>query len=148
MERRKRRIGATQWSSRRKLLLLLLLGLEQSLDWVLLKRLVLVMMEVLLLMVLLVVMEQVVVVVMLQRDTVIAQPVLGGLGHGLKRSYDACRPSLSLHQLLDGWAVLRLLMGDVPTIFSDRLPSNLRPVPSIRTRGHGDAPSLGVRASA
>lgn len=135
-----RRVGATQWSSRgegggggRKWL-----DLEKSLDWVRLKLLLMVV-------VLLMMMEQMVMVVMLQRHPVVTQPVLGGLGHGLKHSYDPSDPSLSLHELLDGWAVLRLvllllLMGsagtgqqtpNISTIYSDSLSTNRSPEPSI-----------------
>ena len=80
------------------------LELEKSLDWVLLKLLLLMMMVVV---VLLMMVEQMVMVVMLQWHPVVTQPVLGGLGQGLKSSSD---PSLSLHELLDGWAVLRLVL--------------------------------------
>lgn len=109
--------------------------MEKSLDWVWLKLLLRLMMVVVLLMM----MEQMVVVVMLQRHPVVAQPVLGGLGHGLKHSYDPSDPSLPLHELLDGRAVLRLvlllllLMGgdNISTILHDHLASNHSPEPSI-----------------
>ena len=82
-----------------------MLALEKSLDWVRLKLLLLMVMMVVLLMMMMVV-SMVMVVVMLQWHPVVAQPVLGGLRQGLKHPSD---PSLSLHELLDGWAVLRLL---------------------------------------
>lgn len=49
------------------------------------------------------------VVVMLQRHPVVTQPVLGGLGHGLKHPSHSPDTSLSLHELCDGWAVLLLV---------------------------------------
>lgn len=122
--------------------------MEKSLDWVQLELLLLMMMmmmEVMLLL-LLMMMEKMVMVVMLQRHPVVTQPVLGGLGHGLKHSYDATDPSLSLHELLDGWAVLRLVLllllmrgsgtrqqphNDISTIFPNHLPCNHSPMPSI-----------------
>lgn len=44
--------------------------------------------------------------VMLHESAVVTQPILRGLGHSLKYSYAATDASLSLHELLDGWAVL------------------------------------------
>lgn len=44
--------------------------------------------------------------VMLHRSPIVTQPILRGLGHSLKYSYAATDASLSLHELLDGWAVL------------------------------------------
>lgn len=76
--------------------------MEKSLDWVGLKLLLLV---VVMMMVLLMMMrEQMMMVVMLQWHPVVAQPVLRGLRQGLKH------PPLPLHELLDGWAVLRLVL--------------------------------------
>ncbi len=148
--RRRRRVGATWWSNRRegsrggrKGL-----GLEKSLDWVRLKLLLLMMM--MMKVVLLMMMEQMVMVVMLQRHAVVTESVLRGLGHSLKHSDGPADPSLSLHELLDGRAVLRLvllllllqlqLMGgrgtwqqahNISTIFHKCLSSNHFPQPSI-----------------
>lgn len=120
--------------------------MEKSLDRVSLKLLLLllvVMMKVVLLVMMMV--QVVMVVVMLQGHAVVTQPVLGGLGHGLEHSSDHPDSSLSLHEFLDGCAVLwlvllLLLLGgsgtwqqayNISTIFPDRLTSNHSPEPSI-----------------
>lgn len=115
--------------------------MEKSLDWV--KLLLLLLLVVVMMVMLLVMMvEHVVMVVMLQRHPVVTQPVLGGLGHGLEHPSDPRDPSLSLHELLDGWAVLGLVLlllleggsgtrqqgHNVTTIY---LSSNHSPEPSI-----------------
>lgn len=81
--------------------------MEKSFDWVWLKLLLLMMMMVVMW---LVMMEQMVMVVMLQRHPIVTQPVLGGFGQGLKHTPNPHNPSLSLHELLDGRAVLRLVL--------------------------------------
>ena len=84
------------------------LGEEESLDWVELKFLLLLMVMMMMMELLLLMMMRVnMVVVMLQWHPVVAEPVLGGLGHGLKHPHD---PSLPLHELLDGRAVLLLFL--------------------------------------
>lgn len=129
------RIGATQsgW-----------LGLEKSLDWVRLKLLLLLLLMVVVVL-LMMMMVQVMMVVMLQRHPVVTQPVLGGLGHSLKHTSNPSDASLSLHELLDGWAVLRLvllllllLLGgiwqqahNIYTITDNRLSSNHSPESSV-----------------
>lgn len=49
--------------------------------------------------------------VMLHGSPIVTQPILRGLGHSLKYSYAATGASLSLHELLDGWAVLLWLVS-------------------------------------
>lgn len=92
------------------------LDLEKSLDRVMFKLLLLMVM----MMVLLVMVKMMMVVVMLQGHPVVTQPVFRGLGHGLKNPSDPPSTSLSLHELLDGWAVLLLvlllLMGSSGTL--------------------------------
>lgn len=97
--------------------------MEKSLDWVGLKLLLLmVMMTVLLVMV-----KMMMVVVMLQGHPVVTQPVLRGLRHSLKYSSDPPGVSLYWHELLDGWAVLLLvlllLMGSSGTL--QHAPDNI-----------------------
>lgn len=48
--------------------------------------------------------------VMLHGSPIVTQPILRGLGHSLKYSYVATDASLSLHKLLDRWAVLLWLV--------------------------------------
>lgn len=81
------------------------LCLEKSLDWVRLKLLMVMMMVVLMLLLMMV--KVVMVVVMLQWHPVVTQPIFRGFRHGLKHPTN---PSLSLHELLDGRAVLRLAL--------------------------------------
>lgn len=104
--------------------------MKKSLDWVGLKLLLLMVMMVLLMMKLV---KMMMVVVVLQWHPIVAQPVLGGLRHSLKHP---SQPSLSLHELLDGWAVLRLILlllmsssgtrqqacNNIPPIFPDYSP--------------------------
>lgn len=47
---------------------------------------------------------------MLHGSPIVTQPILWGLGHSLKYSYATTDASLSLHELLDGWAVLLWLV--------------------------------------
>lgn len=66
-------------------------------------------MKLMLVMVVLLLMVVKMMVVMLQRHPVVTQPVLGGLGHGLKHPSHSPDTSLSLHELCDGRAVLLLV---------------------------------------
>lgn len=133
------------------------LCLEQSLDWIRLELLLLMMMLmsvlmmlmmgvmlmlVLMLLMLLVLMEKVVIVVMLQRHPVVTQPVLRGLGHGLEHCHRTPRSPLSLHELLDGWAVLRLALLQPPHHISAIFSSSRSLILSVRTPNRGDVPSL------
>lgn len=93
---------------------------------------------------------------MLHGSPVVTQPILRGLGHSLKDSYAATDASLSLHQLLYGWAVLlRLVLislmlsgtttlnqacNHVSTDFPERLCSSYGCLSSTR-RPHGSGVS-------
>lgn len=121
--------------------------MEKSLDWVSLKLLLLLVMMMKVVLLVMMMVQVVMVVVMLQGHAVVTQPVLGGLGHGLEHPSDHPDSSLSLHEFLDGCAVLwlvllllLLLLGgsgtwqqayNISTIFPDRLTSNHSPEPSI-----------------
>lgn len=141
------------------------LGLEKSHDWVSMELLLLLLLLQLLLMmkvVLLVMMmvQVVMMVVKLQRHPVVTQPVLGGLGQGLKTTSDHRDRSLSLHEFLDGRAVLgRMLLlltgasgtrqrapDGVPAVLPDCLSSNRSPRRRVWTADRGA--SLGGRAPA
>lgn len=78
------------------------------------------------------------VVVVLHGNPVVTQSVLRGLGHSLQYSHASADASLSLHELLEGWAgLLRLLLillmpsatgtwqghNHIPTNFPERLSS-------------------------
>lgn len=110
---RGRRVGATRWSGGSKGGWRRWLALEKSLDWVRLKLLLLLLKVVMMMLLVMMMVKMVKVVVMLQRYTVVTQPVFRGLGHSLKDPTDTTNTPLSLHQLCDGRAVLwlvRLLM--------------------------------------
>lgn len=93
---------------------------------------------------------------MLHGSPIVTQPILRGLGHSLKYSYAATDASLSLHQLLNGWAVLlRLVLispmlsgtgtlnqacNHVSTDFPERLCSSYGCLSSTR-RPHGSCVS-------
>lgn len=136
-----------------------MLCLEQSLDWIWLELLLLMMMLMSVLMMLmmgvmllrmllgmllmlLMLMKKVVMVVMLQRHPVVTKPVLRGLGNGLEHSHGAPCPPLSLHELLDGWAVLRLALLQPPHHISAIFSSSHSLILSIGTPNRGDVPSL------
>lgn len=84
--------------------------MKESLDWVRVKLLLLLLLllKVMMMMVVMVLIRvRMVMMVVLQWHSIVTEPVLRGLRQSLEGT---STHSLSLHQLLDGWAMLLLLL--------------------------------------
>ena len=93
-----------------KLLLLLLLLLLLMMMMVMMMMMINGWVMLLMLLLMVVVVEKMVMVVVFQRKPIVTKPVFRGLGHSLKHSYDPADPPRPLHELLNGRALLRLVV--------------------------------------